>query len=94
MGNRKQHAPRHGSLGFLPRKRARYMKGKKYRNWLDRAGAPKFLGFAGFKVGMTHIAYIEDQKTSPFLGKELIKPVTIVETPPLVIFWNKGLSTR
>jgi large subunit ribosomal protein L3 len=88
MGHRKQHAPRHGSLGFLPRKRARYMKGR-VRNWLDRAGATKFLGFAGFKVGMTHIAYIEDQKTSPFFGKELIKPVTIVETPPLVLFGVK-----
>jgi len=91
MGHRKQHAPRHGSLFYLPRKRAAQIKGR-IRNWLDYAGEPKFLGFAGFKAGMTHIAYIEDQKTSPFCGKELIKPVTIIETPPMVLFGIKVYS--
>jgi len=35
---------------------------------------------------MTHIAFIEDQESSPFYGKELMKAVTIIETPPLVMF--------
>lgn len=34
---------------------------------------------------MTHITYIEDQRNSPYYGKELMKPVTIVEVPPLIL---------
>ncbi|MBN2154946.1 MAG: 50S ribosomal protein L3 [Candidatus Lokiarchaeota archaeon] len=89
MGHRKQNAPRHGSLRYMPRKRANHIKGR-VRNWLEVEDKnPLFLGFAGFKSGMTHIAYIEDQKTNPFFGKELMKPVTIIETPPLVLFGVK-----
>jgi large subunit ribosomal protein L3 len=88
MGHRKQNAPRHGSISFMPRKRSRYAKGR-LRNWLDYNGDPKFLGFVGFKAGMTHLAYIEDQKTSPFFGKELMKAATIIETPPIILFGIK-----
>ncbi|MFX1340950.1 MAG: 50S ribosomal protein L3 [Promethearchaeota archaeon] len=84
MGHRKKHAPRHGSLAFLPRKRAKLIKGR-IRHWLDNTDDINFLGFAGFKAGMTHIMYIEDQKTSPYFGKELMKPVTIIEVPPLLL---------
>lgn len=84
MGHRKKHAPRHGSLAYLPRKRAASIKGR-VRHWLDNSDNINFLGFAGFKAGMTHITYIEDQKNSPYYGKELMKPITIVETPPMVL---------
>ncbi|MFW9880188.1 MAG: 50S ribosomal protein L3 [Candidatus Thorarchaeota archaeon] len=84
MGHRKKHAPRHGSLAFLPRKRATHIKGR-VRNWLNSLDEINFLGFAGFKAGMTHITYIEDQKNSPYYGKELMKPVTIIEAPPLIL---------
>ncbi|MFX0003056.1 MAG: 50S ribosomal protein L3 [Candidatus Hermodarchaeota archaeon] len=84
MGHRKKHAPRHGSLAFLPRKRAIQIKGR-VRHWIDSLDEINFLGFAGFKAGMTHITYIEDQKNSPYYGKELMKPVTIVEVPPLIL---------
>ncbi|MFX0177429.1 MAG: 50S ribosomal protein L3, partial [Candidatus Hodarchaeota archaeon] len=84
MGHRKKHAPRHGSLAFLPRKRAASIKGRS-RHWLDNSEKINFLGFVGFKVGMTHITYIEDQKNSPYFGKELMKPVTVVEIPPLIL---------
>ena len=84
MGHRKKHAPRHGSLAFLPRKRAKSIKGR-IRHWFDSTDEINFLGFAGFKAGMTHIMYIEDQKTSPYFGKELMKPVTIIEVPPLLL---------
>ena len=72
----------------MPRKRATHERGR-IRNWRDIEGDPSFLGFTGFKAGMTHIAYIEDQKTSPFFGKELMKAVTILETPPMVLFGIK-----
>ncbi len=84
MGHRKKHAPRHGSLAFLPRKRASSTKGR-IRHWLDKPENLNFLGFAGFKAGMTHITYIEDQKDSPYFGKELMKPVTVIEIPPLIL---------
>ena len=80
MGHRKKHAPRHGSLAFLPRKRATQIKGR-IRHWLDNSDEINFLGSAGFKAGMTHITYIEDQRNSPYFGKELMKPVTVVEVP-------------
>lgn len=84
MGHRKKHAPRHGSLAFLPRKRAASIKGH-LRHWQDNVDEINFLGFAGFKAGMTHITYIEDQKNSPYFGKELMKPVTVIEVPPIVL---------
>ena len=84
MAHRKKHAPRHGSLAFYPRKRAKQNKGR-IRHWLDYEDEINFLGFAGFKAGMTHITYIEDQTTSPYYGKELMKPVTIIEVPPLIL---------
>jgi len=84
MAHRKKHAPRHGSLAYLPRKRAATMKGR-VRHWIDTSEDTNFLGFAGFKAGMTHITYIEDQKNSPYYGKELMKPVTIIEVPPLIL---------
>lgn len=84
MGHRKKHAPRRGSLAYLPRKRASNIKGR-IRHWYDQSEDINFLGFAGFKVGMTHISYIEDQQDSPYFGKELMKPVTIIEVPPLIL---------
>ncbi len=84
MAHRKKHAPRHGSLAFLPRKRAEQIKGR-VRHWFDSLDEINFLGFAGFKAGMTHITYIEDQKNSPYYGKELMKPVTVIEVPPLIL---------
>ncbi|TXT64797.1 MAG: 50S ribosomal protein L3 [Promethearchaeota archaeon] len=88
MAHRKKHAPRHGSLAYLPRKRASTSKGR-IRNWLDQYEDIKFLGFAGFKAGMTHITYIEDQENSPYYGKELMKPVTVIEVPPLILIGVK-----
>ncbi|MFX1313485.1 MAG: 50S ribosomal protein L3 [Promethearchaeota archaeon] len=84
MAHRKKHAPRHGSLAFLPRKRATTIKSR-VRHWIDDGDDINLLGFAGFKVGMTHIIYIEDQPNSPYYGKELLKPVTIIEVPPLLL---------
>ncbi|MHA1339864.1 MAG: 50S ribosomal protein L3 [Promethearchaeota archaeon] len=88
MGHRKQSAPRHGSLRYMPRKRAAYIKGR-IRKWSDIKGDVQFLGFAGFKAGMTHINFIMDQKSNPFFGKELMKAVTIIETPPLIMIGIK-----
>jgi len=91
MAHRKKHAPRHGSLAYLPRKRASDIKGR-IRNWLDINEEVNFLGFAGFKAGMTHLTYIEDQENSPYFGKEIMKAVTVIEVPPLILIGVKVYS--
>src|SRR6056297_389684 len=89
MANRSFEAPRHGSLAYMPRKRARYKKGR-IRNWPEvDGGEPRFIGYAGYKAGMTHVYYIQDQEGSPHYGKEMMKAVTLIETPPLMLFGIK-----
>ncbi len=84
MGARKKHAPKRGSLAFIPRKRAR-REVPRIRYWPDVEGPPRLLGFAGYKAGMTHVIMIEDRERSPNAGKEIAVPATIIETPPLVV---------
>ncbi|MBS7647572.1 MAG: 50S ribosomal protein L3 [Candidatus Bathyarchaeia archaeon] len=85
MGHRKHHAPKHGSLAYLPRKRAKSILAR-IRYWPEiQADTPKLLGFIGYKAGMTYAVVVEDRKRSPNFGKEVVRPVTVVETPPLLI---------
>ena len=56
MSHRKFERPRHGSLGFLPRKRARRHRGKvKTFPKDDQSKAPHLTAFLAYKAGMTHI---------------------------------------
>lgn len=56
MSHRKFEAPRHGSLGFLPRKRTRHHRGRVRSYPKDNASKPVHLtAFPVFKAGMTHI---------------------------------------
>ncbi|MEM2385361.1 MAG: 50S ribosomal protein L3, partial [Candidatus Bathyarchaeia archaeon] len=81
----KEHAPKHGSLAYLPRKRAKSILAR-VRFWPKiEADTPRLLGFVGYKAGMTHLVVVEDRKRSPNFGKEVVKPVTVIETPPLLI---------
>ncbi|MEB2837262.1 MAG: 50S ribosomal protein L3 [Desulfurococcales archaeon] len=85
MGARKKSAPRRGSLGFSPRKRASRLV-PRVRSWPEvDLGKPTLLGFLGYKVGMTHVYMIDDRPGSPTAGREIFVPVTIVETPPLFV---------
>ncbi|MCS7115279.1 MAG: 50S ribosomal protein L3 [Nitrososphaerota archaeon] len=85
MGHRKHHAPKHGSLAYLPRKRAKRIVART-RYWPKvEAETPRLLGFIGYKAGMTYAIVIEDKKRSPNFGKEVIRPVTVLETPPMLI---------
>lgn len=92
MGHRKTHAPRHGSLAYLPRKRARHMVGR-VRFWPKiEADTPRLLGFIGYKAGTTHVFKIEDRKRSPNFGKEVTSPATVLETPPILICAMRALT--
>jgi large subunit ribosomal protein L3 len=85
MGHRKTHAPKHGSLAYLPRHRAKKPVAR-IRFWPKiNADAPRLLGFSGYKAGMTYVFTIEDRKRSPNFGKEVMRAVTILETPPLLV---------
>jgi large subunit ribosomal protein L3 len=85
MGHRKHHAPKHGSLAYLPRKRAKRLLAR-IRYWPKiESDTPRLLGFIGYKAGMTHVFAIEDRKRSPNYGKEIICSATVLETPPMLI---------
>lgn len=56
QSHRKFSAPRHGSLGFLPRKRAKRHRGKVKTFPKDDPSKPCHLtAYMGYKAGMTHI---------------------------------------
>lgn len=85
MGHRKHHAPKHGSLAYLPRQRAKKPTAR-IRYWPKiESESPKLLGFTSYKAGMTHIFTIEDRKRSPNFGKEVMRAATILETPPILV---------
>lgn len=85
MGHRKKHAPKRGSLAYSPRKRAKHILAR-VRYWPKvEADTPKLLGFVGYKAGMTHLFTVDNRKRSPNYGKEVIRPATVLETPPVLI---------
>lgn len=75
--------PRAGSMQVWPRKRARRQY-PRVRSWL-KTNEKKPLGFAGYKVGMTHIMHINNVKTSRTKGEEISCPVTLIECPALKV---------
>src|SRR5512139_541271 len=80
----KINRPRRGSLAFSPRKRAKSPI-PKYQSWPLSEGAPILQGFAGYKVGMTHVIMVDDHKNSPTEGKEIMVPVTVIEIPSMKV---------
>jgi len=69
-------------MAYSPRKRARSPLAR-ISSWPSSEGAPKILGFAGFKAGMTHAMVVDYRPTSTTSGQEVQVPVTILEVPPL-----------
>lgn len=74
--------PRRGSLQYWPRKRAKRIYPR--INWegikknFEKDDVAKLLGFASYKVGMTHVQYQKGNKL-------IVKPATILEAPPLFV---------
>lgn len=86
MSHRKFSAPRHGSLGFLPKKRAARHRGKCKSFPKDDPKKPVHLtAFLGYKAGMTHVVREVDRPGSKVNKKEVVEAVTILETPPVVV---------
>jgi len=91
----KEGRPRRGSRAFWPKKRAKriYPRVSRYRRYPQEEKA-KALGFAGYKVGMTHVIILDSRKGSPSFGQEIATSVTILECPPIrVIGFRAYVST-
>lgn len=85
MSHRKFSAPRHGSLAFLPRKRAARHRGKVKSFPQDDPSSPCHLtAFMGYKAGMTHVVRELNKPGSKMHKREIVEAVTIVECPPMV----------
>merc|ERR1712115_267316 len=91
MSHRKFSAPRHGSLKFLPKKRCVRPRGKAKSFPKDDASQPIHLtAFIGFKAGMTHVVRTAEKPGSAINKKEVVEPVTIIETPALKVVGVTG----
>jgi len=86
MSHRKFEAPRHGSLGFLPRKRSSRHRGKVKTFPKDNSSlAPHLTAFLAYKAGMTHIVREVDKPGAKINKTEVVEAVTILEAPPMIV---------
>jgi len=86
MSHRKFSAPRHGSMGFAPKKRSKRHRGKVKAFPKDDKDKPIHLtAFLAYKAGMTHIVREVDKPGSKVNKKEVVEAVSILEAPPMVI---------
>ncbi len=69
-------------MAHRPRKRA---KSQNVQVKWQPEEEKRVLGFAGYKVGMTHISHV-DQTSSPSKGQEIVSAATVVEVPPLAVY--------
>jgi large subunit ribosomal protein L3 len=69
-------------MAHRPRKRAASQNARVH--WQESADK-RVLGFAGYKAGMTHVAYVDDTE-SPTKGQEVVSAATVIEVPPMIVF--------
>lgn len=80
----KRRHPRHGSMQFWPRKRAKRIY-PTVGAWA-KSGNVSLLGFAGYKAGMTHIVLKDSRANSVTKGDLVVWPVSVIECPALKVF--------
>lgn len=91
MSHRKFECPRHGNLGFLPKKRTKHHDGKiKSFPKDDQSKPPHLTGFMAFKAGMTHIVRNAARPGAKIDKKDITEPVTILEAPPVKVIGFVG----
>lgn len=76
-------------MQFWPRKRAKRIYPDVNWNFHTTATDAKPLGFGAWKVGMTHIQFIDTNQKSQTFGKIVSKPVTVVESPSLFVLGTR-----
>src|SRR3989344_8552740 len=79
----RMRSPRQGSMQYWPRSRASDIVAR-IRTW-PQVKDQKVLGFAGYKVGMTHIFIKDNAPNSMTKGDEISVPVTVLECPPIKV---------
>lgn len=86
MSHRKFEAARHGSLGFLPKKRSTHHRGK-IRSFPidDPSFRPHLTAFIGYKAGSTHVVREVNRQDHKLNKKEVVEAVTIIEAPPMIV---------
>ncbi|KAK1818857.1 60S ribosomal protein L3 [Friedmanniomyces endolithicus] len=86
MSHRKFEAPRHGSLAFLPRKRAARHRGKVKSFPKDNPKEKVHLtAMMSYKAGMTTIVRELDRPGAKLHKKEIVEACTVIETPPMMM---------
>jgi len=70
-------------MQFWPRKRA-YRSVARVRYWA-KSDKANLLGFAGYKVGMTHVMAEDTRQKSTTAGENISIPVTVIECPSIKI---------
>jgi large subunit ribosomal protein L3 len=78
----KSHKPVAGSRAYWPRKRARRIYPRMGNPSPTASKGPA--GFAGYKAGMTRVAYVDNTKGSATEGHEIVRAATVLECPSLV----------
>jgi len=86
MSHCKFEHPRHGSLGFLPRKRTKKHRGR-IRKFPrdDTTQRPHLTAFMGYKAGMNQIVREVERPGAKLHKKEIVEAVTVIETPPMYV---------
>lgn len=90
----KRTRPRHGSLQFWPRRRAKRIVAR--TSYWPSSKDAKLLGFAGWKAGMTHVLVVDQNSKSPTFGRTIVRPATVLDAPSLFVsairFYHDSLS--
>jgi large subunit ribosomal protein L3e len=92
MSHRKFEHPRYGHLGYLPKRRTKYTKGK-IRSFPrdDRSKPVHLTAFMGYKAGMTHVVrYLEKREGKKNIKKDVVEPVTCIECPRMKVVGMVG----
>jgi len=76
--------PLRGSKAYWPKKRAKSIY-KKVKNW-PKSDEVKPIGFAAYKIGMTHVFMTDTNPNSKTKGQMITTPVTVLECPPISVF--------
>lgn len=96
MSCRKFEAPRHGSLGFCPRRRAKNIRPPVSAFPADNPmDAPHLTAFMAFKAGMSHVVRMTEKSVlkrsvATITSSEVLDAVTYIESPPMVGFGLVG----
>lgn len=91
MSCRKYEAPRHGSLAYCPKRRAKQIRQSSPAPPRDcPTDKPHLTSFLAYKAGMTHILRITTRKSNDKkareIRKEVVDAVSILEAPEMRVY--------